>query len=442
MTDDNSVGALARDPAGRRVPGMRAWSPAAWSLPAAGAGIGLGILLHGSDASWVAAVTQVAAAFGQAWVAVLRAIVLPVVITQTFAAIVGARRDAAVGGLAARTALFFLLMLIGAGLLTLLIATPIVRLYPVDAETVAALRAGTSIPAAALEASRASQASTGNWLEAFIPRNIFQAAANGEILPVLLFTVFFGLAIAQLPPERREPFGEISRSLADAMMILIRWVLQALPLALFVLCFVLAREAGIGLTGAIAAFVLIVSATVLVFVGLLYPFTAVLARIPLRRFARAAAPSQLVAMTTRSSLASLPAMVQGVRDRLGLPIAATGFVLPLAVSTFKLNRAISPTVKLLFLAHVFAIPLGPAQLAVFLATVIVVSFGIAGIPDSAMYSNLPAYLAAGLPIEGVVILASVDSFADVFKTLLNVTADMSAAAILSRGSNGGSPSAA
>ena len=130
-------------------------------------------------------------------------------------------------------------------------------------------------------------------------------------------------------------------------------------------------------------------------------------------------------------------MVQGARDHLGLPIAATGFVLPLAVSVFKLNRTISPVVKLLFLAHVFAIPLGPAQLAAFLATVIVVSFGIAGIPDSAMYSNMPAYLAAGLPLEGVVILGAMDAFADVFKTLLNVTADMSASAILSRGSTAG-----
>ena len=135
----------------------------------------------------------------------LRAIVLPLVITHTFAAIVGARRRRRDRQVAGKTALFFLLMLIGAGLLTLVIAAPIVHLYPADAETVAAFRAGTSIPPVALEASRESQDTTRNWLDAFIPRNIVQAAAAGEILPILLFTLFFGLAIAHLPSGDGSP---------------------------------------------------------------------------------------------------------------------------------------------------------------------------------------------------------------------------------------------
>ena len=148
---------------------------------------------------------------------------------------------------------------------------------------------------------------------------------------------------------------------------------------------------------------------------------------------RAVAPAQLVAASTRSSLASLPALVAGARRHLNLPPSATGFVLPLSVSAFKVNRTISATVKLLFLAHVFGIPLGPGQLATFLATVVLLSFSTVGVPGGgAAFRTLPAYLAAGVPLEGVVILETVDTIPDIFKTITNVTGDMSAAILLSR----------
>jgi len=165
---------------------------------------------------------------------------------------------------------------------------------------------------------------------------------------------------------------------------------------------------------------------------LLYPFTAVAGRVSIPRFAKAVAPAQLVAVGSRSSLASLPALVAGGQQHLGLPPSATGFVLPLAVASFKLNRVVSGPVKLLFLAHVFQLSLGLPQLAAFLATEIILSFSTVGIPSMGSVRSIPAYLAAGIPVEAVLLLNAVDTIPDVFKTLTNVTADMSAATILSR----------
>jgi Na+/H+-dicarboxylate symporter len=164
---------------------------------------------------------------------------------------------------------------------------------------------------------------------------------------------------------------------------------------------------------------------------LLYPFTAVAGRVSLGRFARAVAPAQVVAFGTRSSLASLPALVAGGQRHLALPPSATGFVLPLAVATFKLNMTISGPVKLLFLAHVYQIPLGASQLAAFLLTEVIISFSTAGIPSMGTVRSIPAYLAAGIPVEAIFILNAVDTIPDLFKTILNVTADMSAATVLS-----------
>jgi Na+/H+-dicarboxylate symporter len=185
----------------------------------------------------------------------------------------------------------------------------------------------------------------------------------------------------------------------------------------------------------LTVYVAIVSGLILLFTLLLYPVTAVLGRTTVSTFARAVAPAQLVAVSTRSSAAALPALVEGGRRHMRLPASSTSFVLPLSVSLFKVNRSISSLVKLFFLAHIYGVQLRPGAVATFLATEMILSFGTAGVPLGGMsLKGLPAYFAAGVPVEGVLILDAVETIPDIFKTLLNVTGDMSVATLLSRSS--------
>jgi proton glutamate symport protein len=425
------------EPAGQRCrasEGARGLSRTAWTLAAVAAGVLLGLLLHGSASGVPAALARFFAPVGQVWIAALQATVVPLVITQTLVAIAGVHGES-VGALGARAILLFVLMLVAAGLFALAIGPALVALYSVDPASVAALRSSTSLGALSPEVAGGKDLSFGSWLLALVPRNVVLAASSGEILPILLFTAFFALAVSRLPPERREPLTRIFRALADATMLLVGWILRAAPIAVFALSFEMAIRAGGHVAGFMAAFIAMVSGAMLLFTVLLYPVTAVLGRTSLRRFARAVAPAQLIAASTRSSLASLPALVAGARQHLNLPASATGFVLPLSVSAFKVNRTISATIKLLFLAHVFRVPLGAGQLATFVATVVLMSFSSVGVPGGgAAFRTLPAYLAAGVPLEGVVILETVDTIPDIFKTITNVTGDMSAAILLSRSS--------
>jgi proton glutamate symport protein len=405
----------------------------AWSLAALGVGLAAGILLHGSSGPGVGRLAEVIATAGRLWVGALRLIVLPLVVTQTFLAAARTLREGSIGALGARALLVFLGMLVLAGLFAIAVTPLLLQLHPVAPETAASLRAGAPVPASVPEKSRQGGPSVGAWLESLLPHNIVQAAAGGELLPVLLFTVFFGLAVARLAPPRRDPLVGVFQGLADATMVLIEWILVVAPLGIFALTFELAFRAGVTLAGLMAAFVVLLSGLLLLFTGLLYPLTGILARIPVARFARAVLPAQLVAVSTRSSLASLPAMVESARDDLVLPASATGFVLPLSVSVFKLNQPISGIVKLLFLGHAFHVPLSLTQVAAFLASVLILSFSSVGIPGgSSAFRNLPAYLAAGMPIEGVIFLEAADAIPDIFKTLTNVTGDLSAASILAR----------
>jgi Na+/H+-dicarboxylate symporter len=214
-------------------------------------------------------------------------------------------------------------------------------------------------------------------------------------------------------------------------MRVIGWILLLAPVGVLALTFGLARSAGGRALTLLTVFVLVMSGVTLLFTLLLYPITAALGRISLGRFARAVAPAQLVAASTRSTLAALPALVEGAASRLGLPVSATGFVIPFAVATVKLSRIVTTTVTLLFLAHVFDLPLDAGRILLFSGTMLLFSLVVAGLPGRGPEVVLfPAYLAAGIPLEGVVILETVDAIPDIFKTVLNTTSTMSVAAVV------------
>ena len=391
------------------------------------AGVALGIVLHGSGDPRIERIVAAVAAVGQVWVTAIRLTVIPLVITLTLAAIVNMSGGGSVGVLGARTVALFVIMLLGAAILTLVVGGPLIAMHPVDPETAASLRSGPAPPV-----EPRGSGTLAETLKTLLPNNLFQAAANGDILPILLFAAFFGLAVRRLSSDRREPLRTLFQGLADAMLILIGWILKLLPFGVFALCLDFAYRAGGRVTGIIAYWVVLLSGLLILTTLLLYPITAILGRASIARFARAVAPAQLVAVSTRSSIASLPALVRGGQRHLALPPSATGLVLPLSVTAFKLNRGVSSIAQVLFLAHVFGLPLDAPRLISFLAIQILLSFSTAGIPSLGSIRSIPAYLAVGIPIEAIFILNAVDSIPDIFKTLLNVTGDMSAAAILSR----------
>src|SRR5262249_40986666 len=157
-------------------------------------------------------------------------------------------------------------------------------------------------------------------------------------LPILVFTVAFALAASRLPAEPRVLIASVSRAVVDAMMVMIGWVLAVLPLGVFSLCIDFASRVGLRVTGVIASWIMLLCAALILATILLYPLPAALGGVSLARFARAAAPAQAVAASTRSSLAALPALIEGGRRHLALPDSSTGFVLPLSVGVFKMNR--------------------------------------------------------------------------------------------------------
>jgi Na+/H+-dicarboxylate symporter len=405
-----------------------------WSLAALGAGLLVGILGHQSGDGRFDSLAALVRPIGDLWIAALQMMVLPLMIAYTLAAIVGARGEGVVGALAGRAVLLFAAMLIAAAIVVLSLAPTIVKLVPADPAALAILKGGTPVPDSARAIAPSPQGSVGSGLSSLLPGNLFEAATRGELLPVLLFTVLLGVAITHLPVEHREPLSRVLKALAEAMLVLVRWILALTPIGVFALTLRFALGTGGQAVGVLGAWALVSSGLLLLCILLLYPVAAALGRTSLPAFARAVAPAQVVAATTRSSIASLPALVQSGRDRLNLPDTATGVVLPLAVSLFKLSQIVMNLTKFVFLAHVCGVALGPAKIAAFLITVMILSFSTAGLPSRGSVRSIPAYLAAGIPLEAIVFVDAVEAIPDIFQTVLNVTGAMSAATLLSRSS--------
>ncbi|MEP6507784.1 MAG: cation:dicarboxylase symporter family transporter, partial [Gemmatimonadales bacterium] len=275
--------------------------------------------------------------------------------------------------------------------------------------------------------------SVSGWLTSLVPTNPIAAAASGAMLPLIVFTLLLAVAIAQGATETRTPLIDFFRALGDAMLRLVRWIIMLAPIGVFALVLPLAVHAGGALAGAIGFYVAAYSLGTIVVILLLYPVVAVFGGIPVRRFARAALPPQLIAFSSSSSIASLPALVESAEDNLGLPPTITGFVLPLAVSTFKIAAPVSWTMGVLFVGWFYGVPLHARELATVAFATVFLGFGVPGIPRGAFIMLAPLFTAISLPVEGIGILIAVDALPDLFATTLNVTGDLAAASIVARG---------
>jgi Na+/H+-dicarboxylate symporter len=236
-----------------------------------------------------------------------------------------------------------------------------------------------------------------------------------------------------MPAARREPMGELFRTVAEAMMSIVGWLLWLMPVAVFSLAFGMSAAVGAEAVTVIATWVVLLCSILCVFVLLQYPIAAVFGRVSMRRFAAAVFPAQILAVGTRSSIATLPLLLERGRDHLGLRGEVTSVVMPLAVSTFKINRAITSPLQFLFLAHVYSVDLSMVQILTFTALAILLSFTTVGIPSGgSLMRSAPLYVAAGIPIQGYLLIEAAEAIPDIFKTLLNVTGNMTAAAIVNR----------
>lgn len=304
------------------------------------------------------------------------------------------------------------------------------------------LLAGWQLPAGLARPDQAIPAlpATADTIRALMPANPIGAAAQGAIVPVVLFALVFAFALARIEAARARAIADLLGGLVDTMLVIVGWVLWLAPIGVFALAFAVAARTGLAVGAALGWYVIVQIIATLALAAIIYLLVALSGRVGIGRFARAAAPAQAVAFTTQSSLAALPAMLAATRT-LGLARAEADMVLPMAVALFRIAAPASIVIVSLALAQLAGVTLGPLQLAIIAGLAVINTLTIAGLPNQITFfaAYAPPALAAGLPIELLPLMLAVDAIPDMAYTLSNVTADLGIATLLGRAEANASP---
>ncbi len=394
-------------------------------------GLLVGAIAAGQGDGWRDPAVRVAGAIGGLWLDALKMTVIPLIVALLVTGIVGGAEAARQGGVAGRSMAWFAVLLTGSAIFGALVMPGLIGLFPLPQAAAAALRAG--LAGVDPQATAAAVPGLADFVRSIVPPNVVKAAADGSILQIVVFTALFAFAITRLPEDKRRPLAQFFDSLGEAMLVIIGWILWLAPLGVLALAFAVGAGAGGAAFGAVLHYVLLVSSLGIAVLLAAYGVAVVAARWPIGRFARAMIAPQAVAISTQSSLASLPAMLGTARE-LGVPTANADVTLPLSVALF---RATGPAMNMgvaIYVAHWLGISLSPLALATGIAVAAITTYSAVSLPGQLSFvSNIaPIALSMGVPIEPLAILIAVETVPDIFRTLGNVTMDVAVTGAVAR----------
>jgi len=372
-------------------------------------GIAMGIAAAAWSPANAIAATAVTQPIGSAWLHGLQMVIVPLVVGLLVTGIGATTEAARAGRITVRAMVMIVVILWSTTIMSALVMPLILDAFPLPHALGSALRAALTGAAPV-----GPVPGIGAFFDTIVPTNVVAAASSDSFLPLTVFALTFAFAVTKLPDDRRRVLTGF----------IITWVLKLAPIGIFALAYGVGARTGTAAFGALLHYIVCVSAIGFIVLLSAYPIGMIGGRVGFGRFARAVAPAQAVAISTQSSLASLPAMLKASTD-LGASPATAGIVLPLSVAVF---RATSPAMNLavaLYVAHWLGLPIGPGQMAAGVATAAITTMGSISLPGTISFvaSVAPVALAMGIPLEVLGLLIAVETIPDLFRTVGNVTMD-------------------
>lgn len=387
------------------------------------AGLGLGVAFSGSDLP--ERLLQSLSLLGTLWLRALQMTIIPLVAALLVLGLAQMVQAAKAGAAARRFLGLVFGVLIAGGLFTAFVMPLLLDIFPIPESASGFL---AEVPDQELAVPDIL-----DFLGSLVAPNIIAAASETAMLPLTVFFALFAIAVSRLPKAQNASLMGFFHALANAMLLIIGWVLWIAPLGVFALAFGVGMRSGGGAFAALAHYILIVSAMGGFILVLAYVVAFALGGVGPLRFARSVLPAQAVAVSTQSSLASLPAMLDS-SSRLGLRATTSEFVLPLAVAIF---RATSPAMNMAVAMYVAALAGVEITLPLAIAGILValiISIGSVSLPGSISFvvSIGPIAIAMGVPIEPLALLVAVEMLPDIMRTLANVTMNVAVTSVVDR----------
>jgi Na+/H+-dicarboxylate symporter len=401
-------------------------TPAVRLLVALAAGLAAGAMANGSG--YEADLVAVAQPVGKLWLNALTMTVVPLVTALLIAGVFEAGQSG--GNAISRRALgWFVALLVAASLIGGCVAILLLEAWPAPD--------GSARLAYGLGPAGFDQ--TGDWTDNIIPVNIVSAAAETAMVPLVLFAMLFGFALTRIERDLGISLARIFRAVADVMLVMVGWVLWIGPIGVFALALGVGITLGAGAAGVLLHYIIVIIIVCLTIALVMHLISAIWGRIGVVAFARAALPAQTVAMSTQSSLASLPVMMSAA-PAVQVDDASAGIVLPLAVSLFRAASAAANVAVAVYLAQIHDVPVTSASLIIGALVAAAVSVGAVGLPAQVSFFAViaPVCIAMGVPVTLLPLLLAIETLPDVFRTLGNVTADLTVMRLAGQGGAGAS----
>lgn len=369
---------------------------------------------------WIDAVAPI----GAFWIRALTMTLVPLVFALVVSGVINAVRHGQGGRVLAVSFAVFLPMLVLAVLLAWGVVETVLRLFPLGPDPLAGLL-GSAPPAIP------QLPSTTDQILAILPENPIAAAASGQMLPLVVFAVLLGAALAR---TQGDGFAGIVDDLARAMTRIVDWILVPAPVGIFVLSLGAGKAAGASVAGVLArevgAEILFSLCAILLCYGLVLLFRAM----PLGRFARAIVPAQATAAGTCSSMATAPVSMDIALNGLDLPKEVAGTTMPLAISTFRLATAGVSLIEIFVAAHAAGVHASAVQWLLAGVTAVIAGIATPGLPGAAI---IYACVAPGLQILGgplaiIPLYIATAAIPDMFITTASVTGQLTATTLVAR----------
>lgn len=394
-------------------------------------GLVAGAWIRSTSNPALAATADVIQAFGGLWLNALRMVVIPLVFSLLVVGIASVADAAQTGGLVARAVVLFTVLLVLAALFAIGLVNAVLAAWPVARDAAASFIAGAGGSAPQITAPP----SFADWLQSLAPSNPVASAAQDQVLPLVVFAVFFGFAATRLNAQMRDSLVAFFRAVSEAMIVIVQWVLLAGPFGVFALSLGVGAHTGFQAAGTIAHYIVVVAGALAASTVLAWIIAVTWGRQKIGVFSAAATPVWAIAFSTQSSLASLPAMIEAAREGLRIPERVVDVVLPLAVAVFRFTSPVGNLAVCYFIAHLYGLHPSLLQTASAVAVAYAMSIGAVGLPGQVSYisSIAPICLALGVPTDLLGIFLAVEVVPDIFRTLGNVTGDLAATSILARG---------
>jgi proton glutamate symport protein len=293
--------------------------------------------------------------------------------------------------------------------------------------------AGVALPMASTEAVAGMAARQRSAWDIFVntfPTSVVDAMARGDILQLVVFSTFFGVALAAIG-EKGRPLVDVLESVAQTMFVVTRYVMALAPIGVFAAIASTVGQSGVEILLTLGKLVAVMYLALVLYVLIVVGGTAFAIKVPLRAFFRAIREPFLIAFSTASSEAALPKALESM-ERFGVPRHVAGFVLPAGYSFNQDGSTLYMATATIFVAQIAGIPLSIWQQMAIMLTLLLTSNGVAGVPRAALVILTATLTTFGLPLEGAALLLGIDHVLDMGRTAVNVTGNCIATAAVAR----------